>query len=59
MLTQIEAECDFKFKVLPELRKVHGENTQVFQEEWVSYLKEKARERTIPNHVVSQWKYPN
>lgn len=55
-VTQQQAEMDFKYGILPGLRQVHGENKEVFQEEWVLHLKELARERKIPNHVVNEWK---
>ena len=40
MVTQNQVECDFIFIEIPKLRKVHGENTSVFIEDWENYLKE-------------------
>lgn len=55
MLTQQQAEMDFKYGVLPSIRKANGENIAVFQEEWKLFLTDLARERKIPYHAVNEW----
>lgn len=58
MVTQNQVECDFIFIEIPKLRKVHGENTSVFIEEWENYLKELARDGKVPKHAHKEWKFP-
>jgi hypothetical protein len=56
MVTQNQVENDFVYVKLPKLKEVHGENKDVFQEEWKTHLEELVRERKIPNHAINQWK---
>ena len=58
MVTQTQVESNFVYGVIPKLRLVHGENLEVFQEEWVKYLKELNSDRVIPSHAIVEWKLP-